>query len=41
MSALIAESRFQLVEGAGHLPCIEAPDQLAAVISTFIEEIQS
>jgi len=41
MSALIAGSRFQLVAGAGHLPCIEAPDALAAIIHTFIAEIQS
>jgi 3-oxoadipate enol-lactonase len=41
MSALIAGSRFQLVAGAGHLPCIEAPEVLAALIDTFIAEIQS
>jgi pimeloyl-ACP methyl ester carboxylesterase len=38
MSALIANSRFQLVDGAGHLPCIEAPEQLASAIHRFIEE---
>ncbi len=38
MSALIAGARFQLVYGAGHLPCIEAPDLLASTISRFIEE---
>jgi hypothetical protein len=26
------------VDGAGHLPCIEAADQLASIISQFIEE---
>ena len=41
MSALIAGSRFQVVEGTGHLPCIETPDELAGVIRTFIAEIQS
>jgi len=41
MSALIAESRFQVVDGAGHLPCIEAPDTLAETIHALIEEIQS
>lgn len=40
MSALIAGSRFQLVAGAGHLPCIEAPEPFAALIDTFIAEIQ-
>ena len=38
MSALIEGARFQRVEGAGHLPCIEAADQLAATIREFIEE---
>ena len=38
MSNLIPRSRFQLVDGAGHLPCIEGPDQLAAVIRDLIEE---
>ena len=41
LSALIAGSRFQLVEGAGHLPCIETPEELAAVIRALITEIQS
>jgi 3-oxoadipate enol-lactonase len=38
MSALIPGARFDLVAGAGHLPCIEAADQVASVIRTFIEE---
>ena len=38
MSALIDGSRFELVAGAGHLPCIEAADQMASVIRMFIEE---
>jgi 3-oxoadipate enol-lactonase len=38
MSALIQGARFQLVEGAAHLPCIEAADQMAATIRAFIEE---
>jgi 3-oxoadipate enol-lactonase len=41
MSARIAGSRFELVDGAGHLPCIEAPEALETVIDTFIAEIQS
>ena len=39
MADLIAESSFQLVDGAGHLPCIEAADHLASTISAFIKEI--
>ncbi len=41
MGALIAGSRFQLVKGAGHLPCIEAPEALAAAVDTFMAEVQS
>ncbi len=37
LSDLIAGSHFQIVEGAGHLPCIEAADQLAFAISDLIE----
>jgi len=39
MSALITESSFQIVDGAGHLPCIEAADYLASAISAFIKEV--
>lgn len=38
MSALIAGSKFRQVDGAGHLPCIESPDQIASAIRRFIEE---
>ena len=39
MSALISGASFQQVDGAGHLPCIEAADQLASALRRFIEEI--
>jgi len=35
---LIAGGRFELVEGAGHLPCVENPDRVAALITGFLEE---
>lgn len=35
---LIAGGRFELVEGAGHLPCVECPDQVASLIAGFLEE---
>ena len=36
---LIRGSRFELIRGAGHLPCIEAPDRYAEVLTTFLTEI--
>ena len=38
MSDLIPKSRFQVVDGAGHLPCIEAPREMADVIAGIIQE---
>jgi 3-oxoadipate enol-lactonase len=35
---LIAGGRFELVEGAGHLPCVEDPDKVAGLITGFLEE---
>lgn len=31
-------SRFEVIEGAGHLPCVEAPDQYANLIMSFLKE---
>jgi 3-oxoadipate enol-lactonase len=41
MSELIPESHFQVVAGAGHLPCIEAPRETGAIIAEVIEEYAS
>jgi 3-oxoadipate enol-lactonase len=38
-AALIKGSRFELIRGAGHLPCVEAPEEYAALLSTFLKEI--
>ncbi|MBE9553844.1 MAG: 3-oxoadipate enol-lactonase [Proteobacteria bacterium] len=35
---LIAGGRFELVEGAGHLPCVEDPDKVASLITDFLGE---
>jgi 3-oxoadipate enol-lactonase len=34
----IAGARFELVRGAGHIPCVEAPEKVAALISGFLKE---
>lgn len=41
MSALIRSAHYSSIAGAGHLPCIEAPNEMAAIISNLIEESQS
>ncbi len=38
MSDLIPASRFQMVDGAGHLPCIEAPNEVAAAVADMVRE---
>lgn len=37
-AGLIAGARFELIRGAGHLPCVEAPDQYARLLLDFIAE---
>ena len=37
-AALIAGSKFHLIQGAGHLPCVENPKEYARVLTGFIAE---
>lgn len=37
-AALIPNSRFTVIKNAGHLPCIEQPVQLAAVMLEFLQK---
>ena len=36
---LIKGSRFHLIRGAGHIPCVEAPDDYARALTEFLKEI--
>ncbi len=36
---LIKGSRFHLIRGAGHLPCVEKPGEYAEVLTRFLKEI--
>ena len=36
---LIPGSRFHLIRGAGHLPCVENPEEYANVLKSFLHEI--
>lgn len=35
---LIEGSSFTLIEGVGHIPCVEAPEAFCAAVDTFLEE---
>jgi 3-oxoadipate enol-lactonase len=36
---LIPGSKFHLIHGAGHLPCVENPDEYAKVVTEFLTDI--
>ncbi|MGI1660875.1 3-oxoadipate enol-lactonase [Palleronia sp. KMU-117] len=38
-AALVKGSRFQLIRGAGHLPCVEKPEAYAAALTGFLRDI--
>ena len=38
-SNLIPESKFNLIKGAGHIPCVEAPIKYANILSGFMKEL--
>ncbi len=37
LAALIPDSSFEMIEGAGHLPCVENPSRFASLIIDFVE----
>ncbi|MFC7705378.1 3-oxoadipate enol-lactonase [Plastorhodobacter daqingensis] len=36
---LIRGARFHLIRGAGHIPCVEKPEEYAATLTQFLKEI--
>jgi 3-oxoadipate enol-lactonase len=36
---LIEGARFEVIEGAGHIPCVEAPERLGALMTAFLESL--
>jgi 3-oxoadipate enol-lactonase len=36
---LVRGSRFHLIRGAGHLPCVEKPVEYAQTLAAFLAEI--
>lgn len=41
LSNLIAESRFEIIEGAGHIPSIEQPGIMLGLIKGFLQQVES
>ena len=37
-AALVPGSRFHLIRGAGHLPCVERPEDYAATLTAFLRD---
>jgi 3-oxoadipate enol-lactonase len=37
-AATIPGARFELIEGCGHIPCVEQPERLAALIDGFMRK---
>ena len=37
--ALIAQARYAEIDGAGHLPCVEAAPQYAQILNAFLKEV--
>lgn len=37
-AALIPGARFEVIQGAGHLPCVEAPAAYADILVPFLQE---
>ena len=35
---LVPGSRFHLIRGAGHLPCVDKPQEFATALTTFLKE---
>ena len=38
-AGLILGARFELIRGAGHLPCVEQPEITARLIADFMREV--
>lgn len=39
LSTLIPGARYHVIEGAGHLPCIEQPEKMHDVVKPFLKEV--
>lgn len=38
MAGAIPGARFEIIEGCGHIPCVEQPEKLVALLQTFVKK---
>ena len=38
MAAAIPNARFEMIEGCGHIPCVEQPEELAELLQSFLKK---
>lgn len=38
LARLVPNARYEVIAGAGHIPCVEQPDKLVDIIKAFMEE---
>ncbi len=41
LAELIPGARYEVISGAGHLPCIEQPEAFAALVRQFVREVRA
>ncbi|MBR7512634.1 hypothetical protein KC219_20965, partial [Mycobacterium tuberculosis] len=40
LAKLIPRARYEVIRDAGHIPCVEQPETLVAVIRAFVDEFK-
>jgi 3-oxoadipate enol-lactonase len=38
MASAIPGARFESIEGCGHIPCVEQPEELAELLQSFLKK---
>ena len=41
LSSLIPGALFEMIDGAGHLPCIEKPEEFSNLVQPFLKKVAS
>ena len=36
MASLIPGARIEIIESAGHIPCVEQPEEMVALLTEFV-----